>query len=76
MGCHRVLLAGESHVEKVLLLPKLPELSTEVRVVVFPCEAKFLIIHIQLNNCSILKKSEFEMTSTGVGCEEGNVAEG
>ena len=76
VGGHRVLLAGESHVEKVLLLPKLPELSTEVRVVVFPCEAKFLIIHIQLNNCSILKKSECEMTSTGVSCEEGNVAEG
>ena len=63
MGGHRVLLAGESHIEEVLLLPKLSELPTEVRVVIFPCETKFLILHVKLNNCSILKKSEREMTS-------------
>ena len=63
VGGHRVLLAGESHVEEVLLLPKLSELPTEVRVVIFPCETKFLILHVKLSNCSILKKSEHEMTS-------------
>ena len=81
MGGHRVLLAGESHVEEVLLLPKLSELPTEVRVVIFPGEAKFLILHLQLKNCSILKKYEREMTSVNVSiddvnCEKENVAGG
>ena len=59
VGGHRVLLAGESHVEEVLLLPKLSELPTEVRVVIFPGEAKFLTLHVG----SLLKKSEREVTS-------------
>ena len=59
MGCHRALLAGESHVEEVLLLPKLSELPTEVRVVIFPGEAKFLTLHVG----SLLKKSERDVTS-------------
>ena len=67
VGGHRVLLAGESHVKEVLLLPKLTELPTKVRVVVFPGEAKFLILHVKLKNCSILKKKlSVEMTSNNI----------
>ena len=79
VGGHRALLAGQSHVEEVLLLPKLSELPAEVRVVIFPGEAKFLILHLQLKNCSILKKYEREMTSVSiddVNCEKENVAGG
>ena len=60
VGSDGVLLAGECHVKEVLLLPELSELAAKMRVVIFPSETKFLVLHDDANY-SILKKKFCDM---------------